>query len=166
VSTSTDAARSAARRAAGYAAATLLLILGTATGATAQSGRAGAGASSPAAELDIAVTVSDHEGPPLILRRTSDAPRNVVLVNPSTADAQQLSDAIRALLLLEAADPAGTRRSDRAAASPRFTASVPRFPWAEAMLVRLRASARAPRAENGGPWSESVRLPIPRLKEP
>lgn len=145
--------------------AACVLLLGTAGEAAAQS--ASAGVRQPAVrELDIMVTVSTHAGPPLILRRVADAPRNVVLVNPAHTTAQQLSDAIRALLLLEATDPEGSSRNDRAARSPAFTTEVPRYPWAEAMLERLRHGARLPRTEAGGSWSEGVRLPIPPLVRP
>lgn len=143
-----------------YIAAAFVWVLGTGGGAAAQASPSID--SAPALEeLDITVTASTDDRPAMILRRATGTPANVVLVNPYLADARQLSDAVRTLLLLQASDPAGARRNDRAAMSPAFTESFPAYPWAKAMLQRLRRSV-----ERGGPGStrsETIRLPLPRL---
>lgn len=130
-----------------------------------------AGAQSPAAlahqpeeRIEVTLTLAGHDGPPLILRRAGDTPRDVVLVNPSRTDARQLTVAIHALLVLQAADPEGLRRNDRLAASPTFTTPIPPYPWADAMLRRLRDAAQRSNTGTASPWSETISMPVPRLR--
>ena len=111
-------------------------VLVTASTADAQS--PAALAHRPEERIEVTLTIARHDGPPLILRRAGDTPRDVVLVNPSRTDAQQLSDAIHALLVLQASDPEGLRRNDRVASSPR---SANTSCAASRMRSRLRSAS-------------------------
>ena len=112
----------------------------------------------PGRPITITVRVSQHAGPPLYLRTATTQPRNVVLVNPQMATAVKLSDAIRGLLWAEAEDPEGLERSDTHARATSFDPPDV-YPWAQAMLDRLRRAT-----ESSAP--ETINLPVPRLVRP
>ena len=59
-------------------------------------------------------------------------------------DAQQLSDAVFHLLILEAQDPQGRRRSNNAAQRTRVDQPHPVYSWADEALARLRSAPRRP----------------------
>ena len=78
---------------------------------------------------------------PVLLRRPGGEAHNVILLDSKTVDAQQLSDAVFQLLVLEAQDPRGERRAYNAASRVRANIPHPVYPWAEEAIRRLRASA-------------------------
>jgi hypothetical protein len=77
---------------------------------------------------------------PVLLRRPGGEAHNVILIDSTTVDAQQLSDAVFQLLVLEAQDPRGERRAHNAASRVRADVPHPAYPWAEAAIRRLRTS--------------------------
>jgi hypothetical protein len=78
---------------------------------------------------------------PTLLRRPGGQARNVILLDSVRVNAQQLSDAVFQLLILEAQDPAGQRRAPNSAHRVRTDVPHPVYPWAEEALQRLRASS-------------------------
>jgi hypothetical protein len=81
---------------------------------------------------------------PTVLRRAADESPNVILLDSATVDAQQLSDAVFHLLIPEAQDPQGQRRSNSAAQRVRVDQPHPVYSWADEALVRLRSAPRRP----------------------
>ena len=79
-----------------------------------------------------------------MLRRAAAESPNVILLDSATVDAQQLSDAVFHLLILEAQDPQGRRRSNNAAQRARIDQPHPVYSWADEALMRLRSAARQP----------------------
>jgi hypothetical protein len=77
---------------------------------------------------------------PLVMRRLQE-PRDLILVDLRTVTPQELGQAIRLLAVLNAGDPEGRERSDRAASSTDPNPFVSALPGAAAELARLR---RAP----------------------
>ena len=79
---------------------------------------------------------------PTVMRRAADESPNVILLDSATVDAQQLSDAVFHLLILEAQDPQGQRRSNNAAQRVRVDQPHPAYSWADEALGRLRGASR------------------------
>lgn len=100
--------------------------------------------SSPDGRVPIMLVLTENGGAPALLRRAGNGPRNVILLDSTTVDAQQLSDAVFHLLILEAQDPRGERRSDQAAQRVQVSEPHPAYPWASEALDRLRSAARQP----------------------
>lgn len=87
--------------------------------------------------IPITIVMADGTGAPVIMRRSSEEPRNLILINPTTTE-RQLEGAIFAFLLVEAQDPEGRQRTDHGAVRVTLPSSSPRFPGAQAALQRLR----------------------------
>jgi len=87
--------------------------------------------------------------PPSIFRRATAEPRNVIMLDPATADVQQLSDAVYSLLMLEVQDPAGGTRADNLVRRVRLPARAPVYPWATEALARLKNAQERPVAGLG-----------------
>ena len=68
----------------------------------------------------------------------------MILLDSATVDALQLSDAVFHLLILEAQDPQGQRRSDNAAQRVRVNQPHRVYLWAEEALARLRSAPCRP----------------------
>lgn len=98
----------------------------------------------PDGRIPITVVLTGGGTAPIVLRRTAAESPNVILVDSATVDAQQLSDAVFHLLILEAQDPQGRRRSNNAAQRVRADQPHPVYPWADEALVRLRSAPRRP----------------------
>lgn len=90
------------------------------------------------------VLTSGGAAPPTVLRRAAAESPNVILLDSVTVDAQQLSDAVFHLLILEAQDPQGQRRGNNAAQRVRVNQPHPVYSWADEALVRLRSAPRRP----------------------
>jgi hypothetical protein len=90
--------------------------------------------------IPITLVLVESGLPPLVLRRQTQEPRNVVLVDASTVDAEQLSSALVGLLIAEQQDPRGATRGDNAAVRHGFREGVPAYPWANGMIARLQAA--------------------------
>lgn len=115
--------------------------------------------SGPDARIPITLVLTESSGAPTLLRRAGGEPRNVILLDAATVDAQQLSDAVFHLLVLEAQDPRGERRADNAAQRVRIDTPHPVYPWAGEALQRLRDSARQPvPGVGGGRQHRTVRI--------
>jgi hypothetical protein len=114
-------------------------------------------------EQAIAVTVllRPVQPGPMILRRNSARMRNVLLVSPSI-DARHLSNAIIGLLIAEAQDPDGRRRSDRAAQRVTLDRQAPEYPWAQEAIDRLKASPE--RVHPGLGRARSIRIWVAPLR--
>jgi hypothetical protein len=89
--------------------------------------------------VPITVLLRPVQPGPLILRRNSAGMRNVLIVN-SSIDAKHLSEAIIGLLVAEAQDPGGSRRSDGVAQRVRLDRQTPEYPWAREAIERLKKS--------------------------
>jgi hypothetical protein len=107
----------------------------------------------------VTVILVDRDEPPTILRRASAEPRNVILISARRLDTVELSQAIRALMASEAADPTGALRSDELAIRFSPFAGPRPFGWAAAAVQRLRAAER--RAGRGLPAGRSLELWLP-----
>ncbi len=98
--------------------------------------------SGPDARIPITLVLTGNGAQPTLLRRPGGEARNVVLLDSTQVNAQQISDAVFQLLILEAQDPAGQRRALNAAVRVRTDMPHPVYPWAEDAIRRLRASSR------------------------
>ncbi len=98
---------------------------------------------------------------PMILRRNSAGMRNVLIVN-SSIDPKHLSNAIIGLLIAEAQDPDGRRRSDRAAQRVTLDRQAPEYPWAQEAIDRLKASPE--RVHPGLGRARSIRIWVAPLR--
>jgi hypothetical protein len=98
----------------------------------------------PDGRVPITLVLTGGGAAPTVLRRPVDQSRNVILLDSSTVDAQQLSDAVFHLLILEAQDPQGQRRSNNAAQRVRVNQPHPVYSWAEEALARLRSAPHRP----------------------
>jgi len=106
--------------------------------------------------IPVTIVMAEGNGVPVILRRSSVEPRNVILINPTTTETQ-LGAAIFAFLLTEARDPEGRERGDNAAIRVTVPQSTPRYPGAAAALQRLRnASRRSIRGLTAGAKSVEI----------
>lgn len=96
----------------------------------------------PDARIAITVVLTGTGGQPALLRRPGGEARNVILLDSMQVNAQQLSDAVFQLLILEAQDRAGQGRAPNAA--QRVRSDVPHrvYPWAEEAVRRLHGSPR------------------------
>jgi hypothetical protein len=90
------------------------------------------------------VLTSGGAAPPTVLRRAAAESPNVILLDSATVDAQQLSDAVFHLLILEAQDPQGQHRGNNAAQRVRVNQPHPVYSWADEALMRLRSAPRRP----------------------
>ena len=124
----------------------LALALATAVCAFVPQLRAQEGPFVPPGEADarIAITLvlTGTGGQPTLLRRPGGEARNVILLDSTQVNAQQLSDAVFQLLILEAQDPAGQGRAPNAAQRVRSDVPHPVYPWAGEAVQRLRNAAR------------------------
>jgi hypothetical protein len=98
----------------------------------------------PDGRIPITLVLTSGGAAPTVLRRAADESPNVVLLDSATVDAQQLSDAVFHLLILEAQDPQGQRRSNNAAQRVRVDQPHPVYSWADEALARLRSAPRRP----------------------
>lgn len=98
----------------------------------------------PDGRIPITLVLTSGGAAPTVLRRAADESPNVILLDSATVDAQQLSDAVFHLLILEAQDPQGQRRSNNAAQRVRTDQPHPVYSWADEALVRLRSAPRRP----------------------
>lgn|SRR5690606_33574480 len=96
----------------------------------------------------IRLIASEGQDRPRIMRRTDGEVANIIVLDPQITSGRALSDAVTALLVMDAEDPLGRRRSN-------ITASVARvnggrvYPWAAEALQRL-SGAEARRIERFG----------------
>ncbi|HEX6042823.1 hypothetical protein [Longimicrobium sp.] len=119
----------------------------------------------PESRVAITLVLTDHGAGPTLLRRTGNEDRNVILLDSATVDAQQLSDAVFQLLILEAQDPQGQRRGNNAAQRVRISEPHPVYWWAAEALQRLRASDPLRiRGVGGGRESRTLRIWMPPLR--
>lgn len=93
-----------------------------------------------ATRIPVTVVLTATGEAPVLLRRPGGEAHNVILLDSTTVDAQQLSDAVFQLLVLEAQDPGGERRAHNAASRVRADLPHPAYPWAEEAIRRLRTS--------------------------
>jgi|GEM_PF-3237973 len=98
----------------------------------------------PDGRIPITLVLTGNGAGPTVLRRDADEQRNVILLDSATVDAQQLSDAVFHLLILEAQDPEGYRRNNNAAQRIQLNQPHPVYPWASEALERLRSAPRQP----------------------
>jgi hypothetical protein len=98
----------------------------------------------PDGRIPITLVLTSGGAAPTVLRRATGESRNVILLDSATADAQQLSDAVFHLLILEAQDPQGQRRNNNAAQRARVAQPHPVYPWADEALARMRNAPRRP----------------------
>jgi hypothetical protein len=98
----------------------------------------------PDGRIPITLVLTSGGAAPTVLRRAADESPNVILLDSATVDAQQLSDAVFHLLILEAQDPRGQRRSNNAAQRVRVDQPHPVYSWADEALARLRSAPRRP----------------------
>jgi hypothetical protein len=98
----------------------------------------------PDGRIPITLVLTSGGAAPTVLRRAADEWPNVILLDSATVDAQQLSDAVFHLLILEAQDPQGQRRSNNAAQRVRVDQPHPAYSWADEALDRLRSGPRRP----------------------
>lgn len=112
----------------------------------------------PDGRIPITLVLAESGRETTLLRRAGSEPRNVILLAAATVDAQQLSDAVFHLLILEAQDPWGHRRADNAAQRVRLDAPHPVYPWAGEALERLRTAAAQPIRSLGGRQRRTVQI--------
>lgn len=119
----------------------------------------------PDGRIAITLVLTSGGTTPTLLRRAAAESPNVILLDSATVDAQQLSDAVFHLLILEAQDPQGRRRSNNAAQRIRADQPHPVYPWADEALVRLRSAARRPidNARSAGQRYRTVQIWAPPL---
>jgi hypothetical protein len=98
----------------------------------------------PDGRIPITLVLTSGGAAPTVLRRAAVELPNVILLDSASVDALQLSDAVFHLLILEAQDPQGQRRSNNAAQRVRVDQPHPVYPWADDALVRLRGAPRRP----------------------
>ena len=98
----------------------------------------------PDGRIPITLVLTSGAAEPTVLRRAMGESPNVILLDSATVDAQQLSDAVFHLLILEAQDPQGRRRSNNAAQRVRVDQPHPVYSWANEALERLRSAPRRP----------------------
>lgn len=94
----------------------------------------------PGSRIQVTLVLTGTGQSPALLRRSGDDARDVVLLNPARLDPQQLSDAVFQLLVLEAQDPDGQRRTRNTAQRVRADVPHPVYPWAEEAIRRLRTA--------------------------
>lgn len=116
--------------------------------------------------IRMTIVLVDNGSPTGLLRRTSVQPHNVVLVDSATADAQVLSDAIFSMLIMEAVDAVGRRRSNDEVQRPGLSAAHPVYPWAADVLSRLRGVAKEPIRGVGRYRSLTIWVPPLRGRQP
>lgn len=98
----------------------------------------------PDGRIPITLVLTSGGAAPTVLRRAAAESPNVILLDSATVDAQQLSDAVFHLLILEAQDPQGQRRGNNAAQRVRVNQPHPVYSWADEALTRLRSAPRRP----------------------
>ena len=98
----------------------------------------------PDGRIPITLVLTSGGAAPIVLRRAAAEAPNVILLDSATVDALQLSDAVFHLLILEAQDPQGQRRSDNAAQRVRVNQPHRVYLWAEEALARLRSAPCRP----------------------
>jgi hypothetical protein len=96
----------------------------------------------PDGRIPITLVLTSSGAAPTVLRRVANESPNVILLDSATVDAQQLSDAVFHLLIMEAQDPQGQRRSNNAAQRVRVDQPHPVYSWADEALERLRSAPR------------------------
>src|SRR5688500_5292629 len=62
--------------------------------------------------IPVTIVLVENGSRPGLIRRANGEPRNAVLLDSATADAQVLSDAVFSMLIMEAVDGEGRRRND------------------------------------------------------
>lgn len=113
----------------------------------------------PDVRIPITLVLAGNGAQPTLLRRPGGEARNVVLLDSMQVTAQQLSDAVFQLLILEAQDPAGQRRAPNAAQRVRTDVPHPIYPWAEDAVRRLRDSpGRAIPGVTGGREQRTIQI--------
>ena len=98
----------------------------------------------PDGRIPITLVLTGGGAEPTVLRRAGDEPRNVILLDSTTVDEQQLSDAVFQFLILEAQDPRGQGRAANAAQRVTLDQPHPVYPWAAEALQRLRGAPGRP----------------------
>lgn len=88
-----------------------------------------------AGSIPVTVVLAEGNGPPVIFRRATE-PRNVIMINRSTSEAQ-LSSAVFSLLVVEARDPSGRDRADNAALRVNMPRSTPAYAQAGEAISRI-----------------------------
>jgi hypothetical protein len=148
--------------AATLAAAILLLLTATGLGAQDHPFHARTGED----RFPITVVLVANAPAPLLMRRATLEPRNVVLLDSARAGPGELSDAIFALLALEANDSEGQERNDNLVHTARLSSPRPVYPWAAEALARLRRAERRRIAGVGDTgtievWVDLLRVALP-----
>jgi hypothetical protein len=98
----------------------------------------------PDGRVPITLVLTGSGAAPTLLRRADNGRRNVIMVDSATVDAQQLSDAVFQLLILEAQDPQGERRANNTAQRLRLDRQHPVYSWAAEALQHLRSAPFRP----------------------
>jgi hypothetical protein len=109
--------------------------------------------------IPITIVLVDNGSPAGLLRRAAVEPRNVILLDSATVDARALSDAVFSMLIMEAVDGAGRRRSNNEIQRASLSAAHPVYPWADEGLHRLLGAAKEPVRGVGRYRSISIWMP-------
>lgn len=99
---------------------------------------------SPDGQVPVTLILVNTGAPPTVFRRVNTEPRNVIMVDPTTVDAQQLSAAVLGLLIMEATDPDGRARADNVAQRVSVSATHQVLPWVGDAMKRLQLAKEHP----------------------
>jgi len=95
---------------------------------------------SPDGRVPVTLVLVSNGLSPAIMRRAGAEPRNVIVLDAGSASARQLSDALFGLMIMEAHDPNGSKRSDNELSRFRLSKSRPVVSWSSEALIRLQAA--------------------------
>jgi hypothetical protein len=91
-------------------------------------------------QISVTVVLVDRPIPPMLLRRATYQPSNVVLVSSESADPRTLSEAVAVLVMLDSMDPLGRQRENQNAIRVNQSVRENAEPWAAPAIARLRAA--------------------------
>lgn len=112
----------------------------------------------PDRRIPITLVLTVDGAAPTVLRRAAAGSPNVILLDSATVNAQQLSDAVFHLLILEAQDPQGRGRSNNAAQRVRADQPHPVYSWADEALVRLASAPLHTLAGSAGQRYRTIQI--------
>ena len=142
-------------------AAALLAMMTAGAGRMAAQGAPQAASGPPSGQVPVTLILVSNGASPGVLRRSGSGPRNVILLDSASVDIQQLSDAVFGLLVMEARDSAGSKRSDSEVARFRLDKPHPVYAWAAATLDQLRTAPKGAIPGVGqGRWLEIHVTPL------
>jgi hypothetical protein len=110
----------------------------------------------------ITLVLTNHGSVPMLGRRVNLEPRNVILLDSANVDVQLLSDAVFTLLIMEAVDQQGTRRTNHTVHRASLSQNHPVYPWADEALRRLHGASMV--VIRGVGRGRAIEISVPGLR--